>query len=263
MECKIGSVLAENRPLPSAECCYDGLERDGFVQLDGILSQDFVESCQAYVRSQLDAYGNRYFTITDVDGREDAPFRALMQLPEVDLLMRKLVEMGGGPEALTKFHNGNNLRVIQGKGSAAKSQSMKFHYDSDVLTMLVPVFIPDGAPQEAGDLILYPNRRRFGRSALLNVIRKAVEQNRFSWRLFSKRVLLGHAEAKIVRLKPGSICLFWGYRSLHANFACRSDSVRATALYFFGDPHPGDRLIGAVTRSRLQREAAILNGHVA
>jgi hypothetical protein len=47
----------------------------------------------------------------------------------------------------------------------------------------------------------------------------------------------GLLKLKQIRMVPGNLNLFWGYRSVHANEACDPDKIRATALFHFGDPH--------------------------
>ena len=52
-----------------------------------------------------------------------------------------------------------------------------------------------------------------------------------------------------IKLKPGNLYLFWGYRSIHTNEPCDPDKTRATALFHYVDPHTDSRLKRALRGS--------------
>ena len=83
---------------------------------------------------------------------------------------------------------------------------------------------------------MFPNRRPFRRSAIVTVFEKVFTQNRF----YRKRIIQAINEAPekySVQLKPGNVYLFWGYRTFHGNLRCAPDTVRATLLLHYGNPH--------------------------
>jgi hypothetical protein len=51
-----------------------------------------------------------------------------------------------------------------------------------------------------------------------------------------------------IRMKPGSLYFFWGYRSVHTNEPCDPDKLRATALFHYGDPHQDSRTRALIRR---------------
>ncbi|SER18226.1 hypothetical protein SAMN05216548_112120 [Faunimonas pinastri] len=130
-------------------------------------------------------------------------------------------------------------------GSRGLNESYRFHFDGYAVTALLPIVIPTGEGP-SGDLIMFPNTRRVRKSAAVNVLEKAVYQNRYSQRMAAWLVRRGVLKPTKLRLVPGNIYLFWGYRTLHANEACLADRLRTTALFHFGDPHGGSGLVGAV-----------------
>lgn len=126
------------------------------------------------------------------------------------------------------------IRFLQGR--TGRKESHFFHFDATVLTALVPVVIPtEGA--YCGDLISFPNIRPVRRSVSVNVLEKAVLHNTVSQKITSWLVRQGWLKPLRIKLIPGNIYLFWGYRSLHANDPCDPAKLRATALYHFGNPH--------------------------
>ena len=71
---------------------------------------------------------------------------------------------------------------------------------------------------------------------MANIFEKTLMQNRF----YRKRIVREFNKAPekySVVLKPGNIYLFWGYRTFHGNLPCAPNTVRATLLLHYGNPH--------------------------
>lgn len=148
------------------------------------------------------------------------------------------------------------LRCVQ--GSAGRRESNAFHYDASLVTALLPIEIPQDG-DECGDLILFANRRKVRRSAIWNALEKMALQNPVTRRLIVLGIALGWLRPQRLRLVPGNLYLFWGYRSLHANEPCAPAHRRATALFHYGDPHAGSlttRLILQLTQRRARLRSA-------
>ncbi|CAM5498051.1 Phytanoyl-CoA dioxygenase OS=Stutzerimonas stutzeri OX=316 GN=CXK95_10520 PE=4 SV=1 [Stutzerimonas stutzeri] len=99
---------------------------------------------------------------------------------------------------------------------------------------------------------------------LLNVLEKALVQNTFTRKLISLGIRLHLLRPQRLRLVPGNLYLFWGYRSLHANEPCNPAYRRATAIFHYGDPHAGSlltSLILAVNQHRARRASQISDQH--
>lgn len=149
------------------------------------------------------------------------------------------------------------LRCVQ--GVSGRRESNCFHYDASLVTVLLPIEIPqDGT--DRGDLILFPNLRRIRSSVYLNVLEKALLQNALSRKLISAAIKRRLLRPEKLQLVPGNLYLFWGYRSLHANEPCDPATRRATAIFHYGDPHAGSfatRMILKLNQRRAQRATAI------
>jgi hypothetical protein len=78
-------------------------------------------------------------------------------------------------------------------------------------------------------------------NVIFNVLEKAVMQNRLMQKVMATKLMQRHLKAKVLRIKPGNVYFFRGYQSLHANEPCLPSSLRATALYHFGDPRETTR----------------------
>jgi hypothetical protein len=112
---------------------------------------------------------------------------------------------------------------------------MVVHFDSHVLTLLLPIEVPAG--KDSGELILLPNIRAIRSRYASNLIDKILVRNPVS-----QRILRGMAKSRAERfvrisLVPGNLYFFWGYQSIHANAPCEIEKIRATALFHYVDPH--------------------------
>jgi hypothetical protein len=104
---------------------------------------------------------------------------------------------------------------------------MRFHFDSYVLTALIPIPVPDhGNP---GRLIIHPNSRGIRRTYLRNLVNKVLVDNRLSQTLFNAAYRRGSKRVIRLSLKPGNLYFFWGYRSLHTNE--RATPMRSAPLH--------------------------------
>jgi hypothetical protein len=125
------------------------------------------------------------------------------------------------------------LRCLSGK--SGEKHAFFFHYDSYVVTALIPVIIPSEG--ERGDLIMLPNIRKIRKYYVQNLIDKVLLDNKVSQALLKHLKSGGYLRATKVRLSPGNIYFFWGCRSIHANVSCGPEKIRATAIFHYVDPH--------------------------
>ena len=138
------------------------------------------------------------------------------------------------------------------KGKSGLKHALRFHYDSYVVTALLPVIIRSTG--SAGHLIMAPNRRPVRSSYLFNLLDKIVLNNPATQFLLRQAFRSGLLKLQQIPMIPGNLYIFWGYRSVHANEPCDPDKIRATALFHFGDPHAdsGLRRFTGRAKSRAQ-----------
>lgn len=132
------------------------------------------------------------------------------------------------------------LRVINGADTT--DHPLWFHYDASMLTVVLPIDIPDAGPGRSGELILCPGHRPYRRWALTNVIEKAVTQSDRYRRRFARQ-LNWNRDTELVPLKPGNAYLFWGYRSYHATMPIEPGSRRVTVILHYRDVHAQSRIV--------------------
>lgn len=239
--------------LPEANVVVDELQRTGFSCLDSVIQQDWLASAQNHVTQLIEREGARYFSIIRPADEPHSPAKALVRDSRLSNLLRDATA-SVCPKGIVDYEEVYNvLRIISGPDGG--SGSLAFHYDASVITALVPLFIPQAGRMKSGELLVMPNRRPFRRNVLHNLAEKAVLQNRLAAKVAATAV--SKNPEKFVRdLVPGNIYLFWGYRTFHANFPCAPDSLRATLLLHYGNPHGSSMLLKQLRNGRAAFELA-------
>ena len=215
----------------------------GYAVIRDFVAPDELCAAQEFVRNAVVASGGEYAGFTGTRDLEGTFLAKLPYDPGFVALCRNVYESAiGRPAPDVDFYQ--ILRCLSGTG--AKKHSMCFHFDSYILTALIPITVPDhGSP---GRLVIHPNTRGIRRTYLGNLVDKVLVDNRLSQALFNWAYRRGSKRVIRLSLKPGSLYLFWGYRSLHTNEPCDADAIRATALLHYADPHADSRLKQALRR---------------
>jgi hypothetical protein len=218
---------------PDAPSVAAKLDETGFVTLEGVISPEWLERARADVRSLLARHGKKFFVIIRPAEQQDSAADEIAHHPMMESLLRELAEIGC-PKAVVDGEGVYNvLRVVA--GADGEKGSCEFHYDANVITALVPIFIPDSEKGQSGELVVLPNSRGY-RNMLVNLIEKAVVQSR-PYRRRMTRKFRRNPEKNRRLLRPGNVYLFWGYRSYHGNLPSPSNGLRATLLLHYGNPH--------------------------
>jgi hypothetical protein len=212
------------------------MEKSGFSMVKNFLSADELAEARIHVSREVKKSDGQFFAIHGCEVMEGSFLGSLGTSLEFKKMLTDLYALGTG---LTPSATEGVFPVIRCmQGSSGRRQSHFYHFDATVVTALLPLFIPTGE-QHCGDLISFPNIRPVRSSAFINLIEKGILHNRLSQKITAFAVKCRLLKPLILKLEPGNLYFFWGYRSLHANDYCDPGSLRATALYHFGDPHRG------------------------
>jgi hypothetical protein len=213
------------------------IDRNGYADIPDYIRPDDLAHIQSFVVDAVARAGNQYVGYaghSDLTGTvlervaTSAAFRSLCE--------RVYTCATGRPAPDQPFYQ--VLRCLA--GASGRKHSLMFHYDSYVLTALLPILVPPG--KLSGELLVLPNARPIRRSYLTNLIDKVAVDNPLSQRVFRRMAERGSPRMVRIAMVPGHLYLFWGYRSLHTNEPCDPDKIRATALLHYGEPHRDSRL---------------------
>lgn len=235
-----------------AQRLADEIDKNGFAKLDAAIPQSDLQQLRSWTDEQAGKHQGEYFAYHGEAALGESLLASYWSDSRLKSLLANLYRHASKREAASD-QIFPVLRCVQGNQGQRESNS--FHYDASLVTALIPIFIPTEG-EERGDLMLFPNIRRIRAWVLFNVIEKALLQNSFTRRWIVKGMQSKWIKPYVLRLEPGNIYFFWGYRTLHANQACSPHVKRATALFHFGDPHTGSlatRLILRINQRRARR----------
>lgn len=223
----------------------DNIENQGYAVLENAVTDEGLATFRQWIDEVSAKAGKGYHAIFgDVEKIDHTPLAALSENDQFRQLMQLMAEKSLRRD-LPQQNILSVLRCVQGESGKRKSNT--FHYDASVITALLPIEIPQQG-EARGDLVLFPNLRRFRSSVLFNVLEKTLMQNKVSRYLLTKAIGKRLVKPMTLDLQPGNIYFFHGYRSFHANGPCDPAFRRATALFHFGDPHHGSALTRSIVK---------------
>jgi hypothetical protein len=220
------------------------IEKSGFAVLPSYVGSDLLAHLRDLVGGLVAASGGEYTVRTGREEMTNTLLDAIGRTPSFVQLMRGLYEKTCGKPAPEQDLY-QVLRCLMGKTGA--QHAYFFHYDSYVVTALLPIVTPTEG--NTGDLLMRPNFRSVRSTYMANLLDKLLVDNKWAQVFFRRRAIARKSFVK-VKIIPGNLYLFWGYRSVHANEACDIDKVRATALFHFGDPHADSTLREFIRKQR-------------
>lgn len=238
----------------------DELDKRGVVCLENATPRDWLTKARAEVQELLRKHGEVDHFIRSPYGAEHTSAESFIASSKVRDLLEDVVRSRFPEEDAELEFTGSALRVIA--GPRGEGDAYWFHYDASVVTMVVPICMPDTGRGTSGELVGFFNKRPFRRFVLVNIVDKVIGQSGFYRRRILRR-LERNDDLQIVDMTPGNVYLFWGYRSLHGNMPCESGAVRATLLLHFGYPHSSSALDRAKRVQRLMRRAKAGGGATA
>jgi hypothetical protein len=211
------------------------IDRNGYAVLTEYISRADIDLLRHFVRDAVAAAGIAHFTLSTGLSRNSA--FSMASSPALRRVCMRVYEVATSRPASDQPYY-QILRCLT--GSSGRDHSMFFHFDSYVLTLLLPIEVPAG--KDNGELIVLPNVRGIRRWYASNLIDKILLENPITqWVL--RGMAKSHPERFVrIPMVPGNLYFFWGYRSIHTNAPCDVDKIRATALFHYVDPHSDSKL---------------------
>lgn len=230
------SFVFKKLPTSAAAAIAQQIDTHGYAVVEDFVAPEDLSVAQQFVCDAVAASGGDYAGFNGTKDLGGTFLASLPNSPSFNGLCHGIYEKAlGQPAPDTGYYQ--ILRCLSGPG--VKKHSMRFHFDSYILTALIPIMIPDHGA--LGRLIIHPNTRPLRRSYLANLADKVLVDNPLTQALLNAAYQRGSKRVVRLTLKPGSLYFFWGYRSLHTNEPCDADAIRATALLHYVDPHADSR----------------------
>ena len=208
------------------------INTQGWASIPNFLAPADLEHMQSFVDTAISRSNGEYVHFNGRDSVAGSGLEELADSPSFQQLIRRIFEQGTGrtgPDQ--KFYQ--VLRCLSGE--SGQKNSLIFHYDSYVVTALFPIRIPDSG--KSGDLVMLPNTRKVRSSYWVNAVDKMMLDNPLTQGVLRMAARHKRLSLSRVKMQPGNLYLFWGYRSVHTNEPCDPEKVRATALFHYANPH--------------------------
>lgn len=218
------------------------IDRQGYGVLTNYVSEVELEPARAFAVAAVNASGGESVWFVGPDALAGTLLSELPRSPAFRSLCQRLYEVGTG-KAAPEVPFYQLFRCLQ--GITGQRDSYRFHYDSHVLTALLPVAIPETG--FCGDLLIIPRSRPIRGRYLFNVLDKILVGNALVQKVLRLAARRNSSKIVAIRMQPGHMYFFWGYRSIHTNEPCDPDKLRATALFHYGDPHQDSRSRALIT----------------
>ena len=148
------------------------MNRTGFAVLPGYLAPPLLEDLASFVETAVADAGGEYVAFTGANAVAGTLLAQLPSSPSFLNLLHQVYEQGLS-RRIPEQSLFQVLRCLKGKSGL--KHSLRFHYDSYVVTALLPVIIPSSG--SAGHLVMAPNWRPVRSSYLLNLVDKIVLNN--------------------------------------------------------------------------------------
>ncbi|CAN7657308.1 hypothetical protein [Rhizobium sp. LjRoot258] len=223
---------------------FNEINTKGFCCIPDYINANDLQRMQIFVSRAVANSQNEYVVFRGSEAVSGTGMDELATSAEFTSIFSRLYRLAlGNAPPQVRFYQ--ILRCLTGKGAARNS--LIFHYDSYLITALIPVTIPGTGKR--GDFLLFPNTRNVRAFYARNLLDKLLLDNRITQFLLRKLARSRNTSLVRVQMVPGSLYLFWGYRSIHTNEPCDPESVRATALFHFADPHADSSLKAGLRHS--------------
>ena len=233
--------------------CIKKLNQEGHYCFENLLNDTELNTLTKLVESKLKENNNKYFFLAD-NKLNETFINNKEFLSKFENLFREL-SINLKINDFEKQNIYKVLRVVTGKKN--EKESYRYHFDAHLFTLLIPIIIPSRKDSNNGDLIIFPNIRKVGKSLILNILQKLIFQNRIT-KLLLKNNCIFKNKSMLLKLKPGNVYIFYGYRTLHGNQTINPNDVRATILLHFYDIFKNSKLVKFNRKLRLRNEGKII-----
>jgi len=222
------------------------IEATGIVEIKDAFQPWVLDEARDYIDIESKRINTDYFSLR----AQDMKPCVLTQLQKSSALKKMFCRIltGAGVEARDDEYVHHVVRSIRGETNNLASR--KYHFDQYNLTALMPLTIPDSEELDCGDLIIFPNIRKFGGGIVKNLCLKFLVQNQLTRSFATQKWFHWLFNGRRVKMKPGNMYLFWGFRTYHGNDLIDPSLLRVTGIFHYNDHFEDNEVINRVTAYR-------------
>ena len=225
------------------------IKKNGYYVSDELISENDLDELQSFIGKQIDLYPNKNFRLYDENFSESI-IKSENFNDKINKLLSKILA-----ENSIEYQDNNCYKVIRVvAGEQQKKQAYLYHFDAHLITILIPIIIPNNKSKKNGDLVLFPNLRRLHKNLLLNLIQKIFFQNIIVRTLLNFNIVKKFLKHKLLKIEPGNLYVFFGFNSLHGNLEIESSSTRATLLIHAHDVFENSSIVKLNRNQSINKE---------
>ena len=140
--------------------------KKGFLQIENFFSDKQFNILREFVDNKINHNKHKSFFLTSKTNSELDNFFQNNKVirDKIETVIKKFNFVNENNDS---FHSYKALRVI--KNNRIKKQVRDFHFDSHILTILIPIYIPNRKKSENGHLMMSPKLRQQTKNIFLNM----------------------------------------------------------------------------------------------
>ena len=224
------------------------IKKNGFVEIKNFINKEKLNILRNFVDLKLEENNHEYFFLTSLEEKEKTILNNDIFFEKIEDLLKEItLDLNFSIRKDEKLYK--VLRVVTGEKST--KVSLKYHFDAHLLTLLIPVYIPERKKSDNGNLIIIKNLRKLTKSLFINIVQKLFFQSNFFKKIFIEKNLI---KKDTLNLKPGNIYIFNGFTTLHTNMNIDPRDVRATILVHYHDIFRNSFLVNINRKQRIKKE---------
>ncbi len=225
------------------------IRENGYYSSDNIISDEDLSQLRNFIDLKLKEFPNKNFRLY-----EDSFKNTVIDNEKFEDKINKIISEVLRDNNINDYKKPNYkvLRVVS--GVQQKKQAYLYHFDAHLITILIPIIIPNNKSGKNGDLVIFPNLRKVHKNLILNIMQKIFFQNFISRTLLNTKLLRKIFNYKLLKIKPGNVYMFFGFRSLHANLEIETFSTRATLLIHCYDVFENSSIVKMNRKQSINKE---------
>ena len=232
------------------------IQKNGYFQSEEIISLKDLSDLRIFVNSKLNDHPKTNFRLYEENFKNSILTNIDFKKKIQDLIDKIVLECFKDFKS-KKSNIYRVLRIVSGKKQ--KKQAHLYHFDAHLITLLIPIFVPNNENKKNGDLVIFPNIRKVHKNLLINIVQKFFFQNLIIRNFLKINIIKKFLNHKIVKIKPGSVYAFIGFATLHGNLEIDTKSTRATLLVHAYDIFDESRLVNINRERAIKKENKIIS----
>ena len=160
------------------------IRENGYYSSNNIISDEDLSQLRNFIDLKLKEFPNKNFRLY-----EDSFKNTVIDDKKFEDKINKIISEVLRDNNINDYKKPNYkvLRVVS--GVQQKKQAYLYHFDAHLITILIPIIIPNNKSGKNGDLVIFPNLRKVHKNLILNIIQKIFFQNFISRTLLNTKLL--------------------------------------------------------------------------